>query len=53
MVLVIGVAGSWGANLIKRLLYDFEHIKIVGIDSITDYYDVRLKYERSDDIYTY
>lgn len=25
---------------------DFDHIKVIGIDSITDYYDVNLKYER-------
>ena len=30
----------------KRLLNDFEPIKVIGIDSITDYYDVNLKYER-------
>lgn len=45
-VLVTGAAGFIGSNLVKRLLSDFEHIKVIGIDSITDYYDVRLKYER-------
>jgi nucleoside-diphosphate-sugar epimerase len=29
-----------------RLFRDFKEIKIVGIDSITDYYDVNLKYDR-------
>lgn len=45
-VLVTGAAGFIGSNLVKRLLNDFEDIKVIGIDSITDYYDVRLKYER-------
>lgn len=46
VILVTGVAGFIGANLVKRLLYDFPTAKVVGVDSITDYYDVRLKYER-------
>lgn len=45
-VLLTGVAGFIGANLAKRLLNDHTDIRIVGIDSITDYYDVRLKHER-------
>ena len=53
IVLVTGAAGFIGANLVKRLLNDFENIKVVGIDSITDYYDVRLKYERLEELATY
>ena len=49
-ILVTGAAGFIGANLVKRLLTDFENVKVVGIDSITDYYDVNLKYERLKDI---
>ena len=45
-VLLTGVAGFIGANLARRLLNDYAEIRIVGIDSITDYYDVRLKHER-------
>ncbi len=45
-ILVTGAAGFIGSNLVKRLLNDFGNIKVIGIDSITDYYDVRLKYER-------
>ena len=45
-ILVTGAAGFIGSNLVKRLLNDFDNIKVIGIDSITDYYDVRLKYER-------
>lgn len=45
-VLLTGVAGFIGANLAKRLLNDYADIRIIGIDSITNYYDVRLKHER-------
>ena len=52
-VLVTGAAGFIGANLVKRLLNEFENVKVVGIDSITDYYDVRLKYERLEELSAY
>ena len=45
-VLVTGAAGFIGSNLSKRLLQDYPYIQVIGIDSITDYYDVRLKEER-------
>lgn len=45
-VLVTGAAGFIGSNLVKRLFNEFPDIKIVGIDSITDYYDVNIKYGR-------
>ena len=45
-VLVTGAAGFIGANLVKRLFQDVNNIRVVGIDSITDYYDVRIKRER-------
>ena len=49
-ILVTGAAGFIGSNQVKRLLNDFEPIKVIGIDSITDYYDVKLKYERLKEI---
>lgn len=45
-VLVTGAAGFIGSNLVKRLFNDIENIKVIGIDSMTDYYDVSLKRER-------
>lgn len=52
-VLVTGAAGFIGANLAKRLLDNFSTVKVIGIDSITDYYDVRLKQERLDELSRY
>lgn len=52
-VLVTGAAGFIGANLVKRLLNEFPHVNVIGIDNITDYYDVRLKHERLSELETY
>ena len=49
-VLVTGAAGFIGSNLVKRLFHDVKDIKVIGIDSITDYYDVNIKYERLKEI---
>ena len=49
-ILVTGVAGFIGSNLVKRLFNDAKNIKVIGIDSITDYYDVNIKYERLKEI---
>ena len=51
-VLVTGAAGFIGSNLVKRLFHDVEDIRVVGIDSITDYYDVRIKHQRLEEIET-
>lgn len=45
-ILVTGAAGFIGSHLAKKLLESVEGVKVVGVDSITDYYDVNLKYER-------
>lgn len=45
-ILVTGAAGFIGSNLVKRLFHDVETVRVIGMDSITDYYDVKIKYER-------
>lgn len=52
-ILVTGVAGFVGANLAKRLLSDFRDVQVIGMDNITDYYDVRLKQERLEELKNY
>lgn len=52
-VLVTGAAGFIGSNLAKRLLSDYRDIKVIGFDSITDYYDVSLKEERLAELSTF
>lgn len=52
-VFITGVAGFIGSNLAKKLLALYPHIKIIGIDSITDYYDTRLKYDRLAELEVY
>ena len=42
-VLVTGAAGFIGANLCMKLLTDFDSIRVVGLDNVNDYYDVKLK----------
>lgn len=52
-VLVTGAAGFIGSNLAKRLLQDVQGIKVIGIDNMNDYYDVRLKEERLKELSDY
>ena len=42
-ILVTGSAGFIGANLVLRLLETESPIEILGLDSVNDYYDIRLK----------
>ncbi len=49
-VIVTGAAGFIGANLVIRLLKDEPKVQILGIDSMNDYYDVRLKEYRLTEI---
>lgn len=45
-VLVTGAAGFIGYHLCNRLLHEREALKVIGIDNLNDYYDVKLKEER-------
>lgn len=52
-VLVTGAAGFIGSNLVKRLYEDVTDLTVVGIDNMNDYYDVRLKEARLEEISVY
>lgn len=52
-VLVTGAAGFIGSNLCKILLNTVANIKVVGLDNMNDYYDVRIKEERLNELETY
>ncbi len=43
-ILITGVAGFIGYHLAEKLIE--KNIKVVGIDSINDYYTIQLKYDR-------
>ena len=45
-ILITGAAGFIGSFLTKNLIEQFPSSKLIGVDSITDYYDVSLKEER-------
>lgn len=49
-IVVTGAAGFIGANLVKRLAADVPTAKIIGIDSVNDYYDVKLKEYRLNEL---
>ena len=52
-ILVTGVAGFIGSNLVKRLYNDIKNITVIGIDNMNDYYDVRLKEARLEELSVY
>lgn len=49
-ILITGAAGFIGSNLVKRLLIDAEDVSVVGIDNMNDYYDIRLKEARLEEL---
>lgn len=45
-IFITGAAGFIGSHLAKRLLEKIEGIRVIGLDNMNDYYDVRLKEAR-------
>ena len=43
VVLVTGIAGFIGSNLVQKLLERVEYVTVIGLDSMNDYYDISLK----------
>ncbi|MBO7301888.1 MAG: NAD-dependent epimerase/dehydratase family protein [Bacteroidaceae bacterium] len=52
-IIVTGAAGFIGSNLVKRLCGTSAEDIVVGIDNMNDYYDVRLKEQRLEELLQY
>ncbi|WP_270609964.1 GDP-mannose 4,6-dehydratase [Blautia massiliensis (ex Durand et al. 2017)] len=52
VVLITGVAGFIGSNLVHKLLCMKDSVNIIGIDNMNDYYDVSIKEWRLKEIET-
>jgi len=52
-ILVTGAAGFIGSNLVKYLYDNFDNITIIGVDNLNDYYDVKLKEYRLNQLEEY
>ncbi len=53
IILVTGAAGFIGSNLVKRLYETVENVTVIGLDNMNDYYDVRLKEFRLQELSVY
>ena len=42
-ILVTGSSGFIGSNLTKRLLREIKDVRVIGLDNMNDYYDVKIK----------
>lgn len=47
---ITGVAGFIGSNLAKRILKEEKDIKVVGLDNMNNYYDVKIKEYRLEEL---
>lgn len=49
-IFVTGAAGFIGSNLAKRLLEEINGVTVVGLDNMNDYYDVKIKESRLEEL---
>ena len=49
-ILITGVAGFIGANLVMEMLKTQSPVNIIGIDNLNDYYDISIKEYRLNQI---
>ena len=52
-IFVTGASGFIGSNLCKRILKESPECKVIGLDNMNDYYDVRIKEARLNELSSY
>lgn len=52
-IFVTGASGFIGSNLCKRILNEDSECKVIGLDNMNDYYDVRIKEARLSELSGY
>lgn len=52
-IFITGTSGFIGYYLAKRVLTEFSNAKVIGLDNMNDYYDVRIKESRLKDLKQY
>lgn len=52
-IFVTGASGFIGSNLCKRILKEDSECKVIGLDNMNDYYDVRIKVARLNELSGY
>lgn len=52
-IFVTGASGFIGSNLCKRILKEDPECKVIGLDNMNDYYDVRIKEARLNELSGY
>ena len=52
-IFVTGASGFIGSNLCKRILNEDPECKVIGLDNMNDYYDVRIKEARLNELSGY
>ena len=53
MYFITGIAGFIGSNLAKKILTEEMHVKVIGLDNMNDYYDVKIKEWRLSQLYKF
>lgn len=49
-VFITGSSGFIGSNLCKRLLEEESEVRVIGLDNMCEYYDIRIKEERLEEL---
>ena len=52
-ILITGVAGFIGSNLAKKKLKENNNIQVIGLDNMNEYYDVKIKEYRLNELQKY